>query len=69
MHFCDPLRRMVTPWLTDRVDAFYMGLAVWFSDVSNGLRRFYTGYVGHYVMYVVLFLSALIFVELVWSPW
>ncbi len=69
MHFCDPLRRMVTPWLTDRVDAFYMGLTVWFTDVSDGLRRFYTGYVGHYVMYVVLFLSALIFVELLWSPW
>jgi len=69
VHFYDPLRRMMAPWLVDRVDSFYMGLAARFNVVSDGLRRIYTGYVGHYVLYVVLFLSAVIFVQIVWGPW
>jgi len=69
VHFYDPLRRMMAPWLVDRVDAFYAGLATWVGGVCDGVRRIYTGYVGNYVMYVVLFLSVLIFVQMMWGPW
>jgi NADH-quinone oxidoreductase subunit M len=69
VHFYDPLRRMMAPYLRDLVDSFYMGLAAWVGGLCNGVRRIYTGYVGNYVMYVVLFLSVLIFVQMMWGPW
>jgi len=67
--FYGPLRRMMAPWLVDRADAFFMGLAARVGELSDGVRRVYTGFVGNYVMYVVLFLAALILVQIVWSPW
>jgi len=67
--FYNPLYRMITPYLKDFIDAFYMKLAGWTQSLSNGVRRIYTGYVGHYVMYIVLFLASLIFIQLKWSPW
>ena len=69
VRFYDPLHRMIAPYLRDFVDAFYVGLAAWIARLGNGLRRIYTGYVGDYAMYIVLFLATLIFVQITWSPW
>jgi formate hydrogenlyase subunit 3/multisubunit Na+/H+ antiporter MnhD subunit len=69
VNFYNPLYRMITPYLKDFTDAFYMKLAGWTQDLCRGVRRIYTGYVGHYVMYIVLFLAMLIFVQLKWSLW
>ena len=67
--FYAPLRRMMAPYLGDFVDSFYMRLAVWVGGLGDGLRRIYTGYVGDYAMYIILFLAILIFVQTTWSPW
>jgi len=69
MNFYNPVSRMISPYLKDFIDAFYMKLAGWTQGVCSGARRIYTGYVGHYVMYIVLLLAVLIFVQLRWSPW
>ena len=67
--FYNPLYRMITPYLKDIFDSFYMKLAGWIQNLCNGVRRIYTGYLGHYVMYIVVFLAVLIFIQLKWSPW
>jgi formate hydrogenlyase subunit 3/multisubunit Na+/H+ antiporter MnhD subunit len=64
-----PLFRMIGPFLKDFCDAFYMRLAGWVGSWCNALRRIYTGYVGDYAMYIVVFLAALMLVQIVWSPW
>jgi len=69
VHFYAPLQRMLAPWLRDPVDAFYGGLGARVVKLSDGLRRIYTGLVADYVMYVMLFLGALILVQIVWRPW
>ena len=69
VRFYAPLRGMVAPYLKDLVDSFYVRLAGWVGGLGDGLRRVYTGYVGDYVMYIVLFLAALIFIQTTWSPW
>jgi NADH-quinone oxidoreductase subunit M len=69
VQFYAPLRRMMAPYLKDLVDSFYMRLAGWVGALGDGLRRIYTGYVGDYAMYIVLFLAVLIFVQITWSPW
>ncbi len=67
--FYNPLQRMITPYLKDFVDAFYMKIARWTQSLCGTVRRIYTGYVGNYVMYIVLFLALLILIQLKWSLW
>ncbi|RKZ03094.1 hypothetical protein DRQ21_06690 [Candidatus Fermentibacteria bacterium] len=67
--FYDPLLRMISPYLRDIFDTFYMKIADLTGYLSNGIRKIYTGYVGNYVMYIVLFISLMIFVQMKWSPW
>ena len=67
--FYNPLHRMIGPYLRDFIDEFYMKLANWTRGLSNGVRRIYTGDVGYYVIYIVLFLGLLIFVQVVWNIW
>lgn len=67
--FYNPLYRMITPYLKDFIDAFYMKLAWWIQNLCNGIRRVYTGYVGNYVMYIVFFAAMLVFIQLKWSLW
>jgi NADH-quinone oxidoreductase subunit M len=67
--FYDPLLRMISPYLKDIFNTFYMKIAYFTGDLCNGIRKIYTGYVGNYVMYIVLFISLIIFVQMVWSPW
>jgi len=67
--FYNPLYRILSPYLRDFVDEFYMKLAHWTRGLGNGVRRIYTGDVGYYVIYIVLFLALLIFVQVRWSIW
>ena len=67
--FYNPLYRMLSPYLRDFVDEFYMKLAQWTRGLGNGVRRVYTGDVGYYVIYIVLFLALLILVQVRWSIW
>jgi NADH-quinone oxidoreductase subunit M len=67
--FYNPLQRMIAPYFRDFVDLFYAKVSDRIVSISNGVRRIYTGYVGHYVMYIILFLSVLIFIQLKWSLW
>lgn len=69
VHFYDPLYRMITPYLRDFIDDFYMSLARGVKNLGNGIRRIYTGDVGYYVMYIILFLALLIFIQINWEVW
>ncbi|KPL19803.1 MAG: hypothetical protein AMJ92_01130 [candidate division Zixibacteria bacterium SM23_81] len=67
--FYNPLYRMISPYFKDFIGGFCIKLAGWTQNVCHGIRQMYTGYIGHYVMYIVLFLALLIFVQLKWSLW
>lgn len=69
VEFYRPLASMIAPFVKDFVDQFYLKLAGWIQNLCRNVRRIYTGYVGNYVMYIVLFLAILIFIQLRWSPW
>jgi len=65
--FYRPLNRIIRPYLKDFVDEFYLKLSEWTQSICDGVRRIYTGYVGDYVMYIVLFMAFLILIQLKWS--
>jgi formate hydrogenlyase subunit 3/multisubunit Na+/H+ antiporter MnhD subunit len=67
VNFYNPLDRMIRPYLKDFVDVFYLKLAEWTQSICDSVRRIYTGYVGNYVMYIVLFMAFLILIQLKWS--
>jgi len=69
VEFYNPLYRMISPYLKDRVDQFYYWIAHRASDIFDVTRKIYTGYAGTYVLYIVSFLAFLIFVQLVWRTW
>ncbi len=65
--FYNPLERMLKPFLVDYVDAFYIRIVQFIRDLSNSVRRIYTGHVTDYVMYIIVFLTFLILIQLRWS--
>jgi formate hydrogenlyase subunit 3/multisubunit Na+/H+ antiporter MnhD subunit len=67
--FYNPFFRMVRPWLKDRIDQFYVWLSKLSEKMAELIRRIYTGDLGYYVIYIMLFLAVLIFVQLIWRPW
>jgi proton-translocating NADH-quinone oxidoreductase chain M len=67
--FYNPLYRMIKPFLRDIIDEFYYLIASSVRNLAGGIRRIYSGDVGYYVMYIILFLAFLIFVQLKWKPW
>jgi len=67
--FYGPLYRMIKPFLRDVIDEFYYWIAASVQRLCSGVRRMYTGDVGYYVTYIILFLAFLIFVQLKWKPW
>ncbi len=69
VEFYNPLYKMIKPFLRDVIDEFYYGVAASVQKVCNHVRRMYMGDVGYYVTYIILFLAALIFVQLKWKPW
>jgi len=67
--FYNPLYRMIKPFLRDVIDEFYYWIASSVRGIAGGVRRIYSGDVGYYVMYIVLFLSLLIFAQMKWKLW
>ena len=67
--FYNPLQRMMRPFLRDVIDEFYYWLASWVRGIAGGARRIYSGDVGSYCLYIILFLSLLIFVQMKWRIW
>jgi len=67
--FYNPLHRMIKPFLRDIIDEFYYWIASSVQRLSGSVRRVYAGDVGYYVMYIILFLSVLIFVQMKWKVW
>ena len=67
--FYAPLNRIVAPYVRDLPEAFFLRIADGARALGGAVRKVYSGYVGNYVMYIVLFLAVLVFVQLTWSPW
>jgi len=69
VEFYNPLYRIITPYLKDFVDIFYLKLSRATGRVANKLRRIYTGDVNYYVTYIILFLAVLIFIQICFKLW
>ncbi|MBN1872519.1 MAG: hypothetical protein JW800_08105, partial [Candidatus Omnitrophica bacterium] len=69
VEFYNPLNRMIKPYLRDVIDEFYYWIASSVRSFGSSIRRIYSGDVGYYVMYIILFLSLLIFVQIRWKIW
>jgi len=67
--FYNPLYRMTKPFLRDVIDGFYYWIASSVRSLAGSVRRIYSGDVGYYVMYIILFLTVLIFVQMRWKIW
>jgi formate hydrogenlyase subunit 3/multisubunit Na+/H+ antiporter MnhD subunit len=67
--FYDPLQRMFKPWLKDWIDRVYTWLGKTSENLAEIVRRVYTGNIGHYILYIILFLAILISIQLIWRPW
>ena len=67
--FYNPLYRMIKPFLRDVIDEFYYWIASSVRSLAGSVRRIYSGDVGYYVMYIILFLTVLIFVQMRWKIW
>jgi len=67
--FYSPLHRMMKPFLRDVIDEFYYWIASSLRNLARGVRHIYSGDVGYYCLYIVLFLSFLIFVQMKWKLW
>jgi hypothetical protein len=60
---------MITVYLKDVVDKFYLKLAGGVQLLSDKLRRIYVGDVGYYIIYIVLFLASIILIQIGFKPW
>jgi len=69
VEFYNPLHRMIKPFLRDVIDEFYYWIAASVRSLASSVKRIYSGDVGYYVMYIVLFLSLLIFAQMKWKLW
>jgi len=67
--FYNPFYRMIKPFLRDVIDEFYYWIASSVRSLAGNVRRIYSGDVGYYVMYIIFFLAALIFVQMRWKIW
>jgi len=67
--FYNPLYRMIKPFLRDVIDEFYYWIASSVRSLAGSVRHIYSGDVGYYVTYIILFLAFLIFVQLKWKMW
>ena len=61
--FYKPLTRMLSPVLKDIANDFYIALGRGSSAIGNGVRKIYTGDIGYYVIYIILFLAILILIK------
>ncbi len=68
-NFYAPVYRIIKPYVIDVVDIFYMALAGAVRTLCDWTRRMYTGELGSYVMYIMLFLAVLITMRLGFNIW
>ncbi len=61
--FYNPFQRIISPYLRDRIDDLYYWIAGGARGICDGIRRIYTGDVGTYALYIVLFLAFLILMQ------
>ncbi len=66
VEFYNPLNKILKPYLKDVIDEFYYRIADQTAALCDVLRRIYTGDVGDYAAYIVLFAAALVFVRIWW---
>jgi NADH:ubiquinone oxidoreductase subunit 5 (subunit L)/multisubunit Na+/H+ antiporter MnhA subunit len=64
VEFYNPLFRMIKPYFNDFVDGFYSLVAEKGRIFSNRIRKIYTGDLGQYILYIVLFLAVSIVLKL-----
>jgi len=69
VNFYNPLSRIISPYLKDFMDVFYLKLARSLEILADKTRRVYTGDVGNYAMYIIFFLALLIFIQMGWKIW
>jgi hypothetical protein len=55
--------------LRDVIDEFYYWIASSVRSLGSNIRHMYSGDLGYYVMYIILFLSLLILVQIRWKIW
>ena len=67
--FYRPLTRIISPYLVDFMDNFYMALCRGLEGFAGAVRRIYTGDVGTYAMYIVIFVSLLLLIQMGWKVW
>jgi NADH-quinone oxidoreductase subunit M len=67
--FYNPFSRLAENWVKDRVDIFYIWLTKIAGKTAERIRHIYTGELGFYLIYIVLTLATLIFVQIIWKPW
>ncbi|RKY03530.1 MAG: hypothetical protein DRP55_01165 [Spirochaetes bacterium] len=61
--FYKPMTRIIGPVLKDIVNNFYLILGRGTVAAGNGIRKVYTGDIGYYVIYIILFLAVLILIK------
>jgi len=61
--FYKPLARIIEPVLKDIANDFYLALGRGSAAISSGVRKIYTGDIGYYVIYIILFLAILILIK------
>jgi len=67
--FYAPLYGIIEPYLKDVIDTFYMAMAAAIRKLCDWTRRVYSGDLGYYVMYIILFLATLIIIKLGFKVW
>jgi formate hydrogenlyase subunit 3/multisubunit Na+/H+ antiporter MnhD subunit len=69
VNFFDPVYSKIVRYLKDFADVFYLWLALCIKRAGTGIRRIYSGDVGYYVIYIVLFMALLILIQINRALW
>jgi NADH-quinone oxidoreductase subunit M len=67
--FYDPLFRVVKRYIRDFVDVFYSIIVKAGRKFSGMVRKIYSGDLGYYVIYILLFLAILIIIKMGLALW
>jgi len=64
VEFYNPFYRMAKPYLRDFIDEFYSIIVKAGRNLSGVVRKIYSGDLGYYVIYILLFLAILIIIKM-----
>jgi len=64
VEFYNPFYRMAKPYLRDFIDEFYSIIVKAGRNLSGLVRKIYSGDLGYYVIYILLFLAILIIIKM-----